>query len=509
MPLDAESSLSSNAGSAAASETQAGPAIAPDGTIDPRGLGVFRLTMVAVTTCVGAGIFSLSGDLAAGGANTAAVLTSWAICFVGVLSLMMCFHGLSQARPELTGGIFSYAAAGFGDYVGFSSAWGYWISSCLTNASYALMLFGALSYFFPVFGDGNNFVSVACASVFLWFLTFLISRGVKEATGINVIITLSKLVPLGMFIVLVLLAGKFDPAIFMDNFWGEPSGPGFFEQVGGTMIALVWVFVGIEGAVVLSGRARRVQDVGRATVSGFVLVFVLYVAISVLSLGIVPRAEMAELATPSLAGIFERAIGPAGAVIVNLGVVLSLLGAMLGYLILSSEVPYEAACKGVFPRAFERRNAHGAPIVTAIVSACITQAFFVLAAFANGTYQFFYNCAVNAILIPYVCSTAYYMIMAWRGEHLDGRFAPKRGVARLFGTLGFIYTLLLVFVSGVHGVMVMAVAIAPGIVVYVIGQRERGRAVLPTILEKAFAVVLVVVAVVALVLHVTGVSPIV
>ena len=509
MPLDAESSLSSSAGSVEEPEIRDASAISADGIIDPKGLGVFRLTMVAVTTCVGAGIFSLSGDLAAGGANTAAVLTSWAICFAGVLSLMMCFHGLSQARPELTGGIFSYAAAGFGDYVGFSSAWGYWISSCLTNASYALMLFGALSYFFPVFGEGNNFIAVACASAFLWFLTFLISRGVKEATGVNVIITLSKLVPLGMFVVLVLLAGKFDPAIFMDNFWGEPSGPGFFEQVGGTMIALVWVFVGVEGAVVLSGRARRVRDVGRATVSGFVLVFVLYVAISVLSLGIMPRAEMAELATPSLAGIFERAIGPAGAVIVNLGVVLSLCGAMLGYLILSSEVPYEAACKGVFPRAFERRNAHDAPIVTALISACITQAFFILAAFANGTYQFFYNCSVNAILIPYVCSTAYYMIMAWRGEHLDGPFAPKRWVARLFGTLGFIYTLLLVYVSGIHGVMVMAVAIAPGVLVYVAGQRERGRAVLPSAFEKAFAAALVVVAVAALVLHVTGISPIV
>ena len=408
----------------------AGATGAPEqsGVIDPNGLGPFRLTMVAVTTCVGAGIFSLSGDLAAGGANTAAVLVSWGICFVGVLSLMMCFHGLSQARPELTGGIFSYAAAGFGDFVGFSSAWGYWISSCLTNASYALMLFGALSYFFPVFEDGNNLPSIVCASAYLWFLTYLLSRGVKEATGVNLVITLAKLVPLGMFVVLVLLLRKFDPAIFLDNLWGEAGGPDFVAQVTSTMIALVWVFVGIEGAVVVSGRAKYVRDVGRATVSGFVLVFILYVLISVLSLGIMPRAEMAELATPSLAGIFERAIGPVGATIVNLGVVLSLVGAMLGYLILASEVPHEAAVKGVFPKAFERKNSHGAPVVTAVTSAAVTQAFFILAAVAGGTYQFFYNCAVNAILIPYVCSCAYYMGIAWKNEHLDGPSPPSWGL---------------------------------------------------------------------------------
>lgn len=487
----------------------AGSPIGADGIIDPNGLGFLRLTALLVTACVGAGIFSLVGDLAAGGANTAAVLTSWAVCFVGVLALMMCFHGLSQARPELKGGIFAYAAAGFGEFVGFSSAWGYWISACLTNASYALMLFGALTYFFPALGGGNTPVSIIGASIYLWLLTYLITRGVKEATGVNLIIAFAKLVPLFLFALCVILAGKFRPDIFMQNFWGEPGGPDFMTQVSGTMIALVWVFVGIEGAVVVSGRAKHVRDVGRATVTGFALVFLLYVVISVLSLGVMPRAEMAKLATPSLAGVFEYAIGPVGGAIVNLGVVISLVGSMLGYLILSAEVPYEAAVMGVFPKSFERRNAKGAPVVTAVVSAAITQAFFIMAAHANGTYQFFYNCAVNAILIPYVCSTAYYMVIAWKDEYLDGPFAPKRWIARLFGTLGFIYTLLLVYVSGVQGVMIMTIAIAPGIVVYAIGQHERGLPFLPSKIDKAFAVILVVAAVVSLALHITGIAPIV
>ena len=95
--------------------------------IDPNGLDLFRLTMMVITASICGGIFALAGDMAAGGASTGAVLISWAICFVGVFSLMMCFNGLSQARPDLTGGIYAYAAAGFGDYVGFNSAWGYWV----------------------------------------------------------------------------------------------------------------------------------------------------------------------------------------------------------------------------------------------------------------------------------------------------------------------------------------------------------------------------------------------
>lgn len=477
--------------------------------IDPNGLNLFRLTMMVITASICGGIFSLAGDMAAGGANTAAVLVSWVICFVGVFALMMAFKGLSQARPDLTGGIYAYAAAGFGDYVGFNSAWGYWISACLSNVGFAVLLFGALGYFFPVFGDGNNMVSCVCASIFLWVLTYLVSRGVKEAAGINTIVTIAKLVPLGLFVVSILLLGKFDPAIFMDNFWGEPGGPDFASQIVSTMVALVWVFTGIEGAIVISGRAKYVKDVGRATTIGFVAVFVLYLLISLLSLGIMPRAQMAELATPSMAGILEHAIGPVGAAVVNLGVVLSLVGAMLGYVIIASETPYEAARQGTFPLAFAKTNEHGAPIVTILVSSGIMQLFLILSVVANSTYQFFYACAVSTILIPYVCSAAYYMVLGWKGDTGSGRYAPSVGTARFFGTLSFTYTIFLVWSCGLQGVMVTTILFAPAIVVYVAGERGRGKAVLPNMHDKIIAVIVVVVAIISLYLHFSGISPIV
>lgn len=480
-----------------------------DDIIDPNGLNLFRLTMMVVTASICGGIFSLSGDMAAGGAGAGAVLVSWVICFVGVFALMMVFNGLSQARPDLTGGIYAYAAAGFGDYVGFNSAWGYWISACLSNVGFAILLFGALGYFFPVFGAGNNVVSIVCASVFLWALTYLVTRGVKEATAINTIVTLAKLVPLGMFILAIALLGKFDVNVFLENFWGEPGGPDLGTQITSTMVALVWVFTGIEGAVVISGRAKYVRDVGRATALGFIAVFVLYLFISVLALGVMPRAEMAELATPSMAGILEHAIGPIGAAVVNLGVVLSLVGAMLGYVIISSETPYEAARRGSFPKLFAKTNSHGAPIVTILVSSAIMQVFLILSVVAESTYQFFYACAVSTILIPYVCSAAYYMVIAWRNEHLDGRHAPKRSVARVFGTLGFVYSLFLVWSCGLQGVMVTTILFAPGIVVYAMGEQSHGKPVLPLLHDKLIAAVVIVVAIVSLYLHFTGIAPIV
>lgn len=277
-------------------------------------LGIFRLVASVITLILGAGVFTLSGDQAAHGASGAAILTAWGISAVGVLCLVMTFFALSRLKPQLKGGIYSYAAAGFGDFLGFNSAWGYWISAILCTVSFSALLCGALSYFFPVFGTGNNLASVIAASCIIWFYAFLVSRGVKEAAGVNLIITISKFVPIFVALTAIIFFQKFDVNIFMENMaHGSMEGMTFFEQVSGTMMVTIWVFLGIEGAVAISGRAKKDSDVGKATVIAFVCVLTIYLLVSTLSMGVMPLSELSELSNPALAGVMERAVGPWGA----------------------------------------------------------------------------------------------------------------------------------------------------------------------------------------------------
>lgn len=204
----------------AVSQDSSAGAIAESGSNSSQshgGLGLFHLVTTVITLILGAGVFTLSGDQAAGGASGAAILTAWGISAVGVLCLVMTFFALSRIKPNLKGGIFSYASAGFGDFLGFNSAWGYWISALLCTVSFAALLCGALSYFFPIFGEGTNLPSVIFASCLIWFYAFLVSRGVKEATGVNAIITISKFVPIFVGITAVIFFQKFDLGIFLAN----------------------------------------------------------------------------------------------------------------------------------------------------------------------------------------------------------------------------------------------------------------------------------------------------
>ncbi|MEG1826539.1 MAG: basic amino acid/polyamine antiporter [Gordonibacter sp.] len=470
------------------------------------GLGIFRLVTTVITLIIGGGVFTLAGDQAAGGASGAAILTAWSISGIGVLCLVMTFFALSRVKPNLRGGIYSYASTGFGDFLGFNSAWGYWISALLCTVSFSALLFGALAYFFPIFGGGTNLASVIGASCLIWFYVFLVSRGVKEVTGVNAIITISKIVPIFVAIIVIIFLQKFDFGIFMANLTtGAEPGLPFFDQVSSTMMITIWVFVGIEGAVAISGRAKHSKDVGKATIIAFVCVLTIYLLVSVLSMGVMPLSQLAELENPALAGVMEVAVGQWGAILINCGVVLSLVGAMLGYTVLSSESPYEAAEQGVFIKAFAKTNKKGAPIVTLVVTNIIIEAFLIAMLFSDSSYQFFYTLSAGMILLPYLLSAAYFAKLTFTEPGLfKGKIGGSIVLWRIFGIFGVVYSFFLAWASGSVGLTLMSLLYAPGILMYIKGKKERGEPYLKSTVDKVVVVVILVAAAVSLFLLVSG-----
>src|SRR5699024_7199604 len=154
----------------------------------------------------------------------------------------------------------------------------------------------------PGLGEGDTIVAILLSSVALWGFFFFISRGVQEATAVNRIVTIAKMVPIAVFIILALFYLK--PDVFVENFSGTGEGS-LFTQVRNTMLVTVFVFLGVEGASVYSRHARKREDVGRATVLGFLSVFAIFASVTIVSYGLMPLDEIAQLRQPSMAGILE------------------------------------------------------------------------------------------------------------------------------------------------------------------------------------------------------------
>ena len=435
--------------------------------------------------------------MASGGAHTGAVLIGWLICGVGMMGLMMSYFGLNRVRPDLTNGVYSYAREGFGEFIGFNSAWGYWLSALLSNVSYMTLLFGAIGYFFPVFGSGNNIISIICASIVVWLLNWLVLQGVKEAAVISIITTIAKLVPILVFIVAVIFVKAFDPDIFFDNFWGDGS-MSLGAQIKETTSATVWSFIGIEGAVVLSGRAKRAEDVGKASITAFLGILAIYVIVAVLSLGVMPISQLASLENPQMAGILEYAAGPWGAAVVNVGVILSLAGALLGWTIIAADCPYSAAKQGVFMKAFAKSNKHSSPSFSLYLTNGIIQLFIIIGYFSASTYQAFYTLSTAMIMIPYLFSAAYYLKVTLRGTGFEDGNGGSLTAARIFALIGTIYGIWMLYSGGLDYVLITTVLYAPGLIIYYLGKRERGEKIFNHSWEAVIAVLIVIAAVVSI-----------
>ena len=455
----------------------------------PGKLRLGALVALVVGSMIGGGIFSLPQNMAAS-ADVGAVLIGWAITAVGMLTLAFVFQTLANRKPDLDGGVYAYAKAGFGDYMGFSSAWGYWISAWLGNVGYFVLLFSTLGYFFPIFGEGNTPAAVIGASVLLWAVHFLVLRGIKEAAFINLVTTVAKVVPLLLFVLIALFAFKLD--IFTADIWGvkNPDLGSVMNQVRNMMLVTVWVFIGIEGASIFSARAEKRTDVGKATVIGFVTVLLFLVLVNVLSLGIMTQPELAKLQNPSMAAVLEHVVGHWGAVLISVGLVISLLGALLSWVLLCAEIMFAAAKDHTMPEFLRRENAKQVPANALWLTNAMVQIFLVITLFSSSTYLSLIYLATSMILVPYLWSAAYAFLLALRSETYEQALAERKKDL-IIGGIALLYAIWLLYAGGVKYLLLSALLYAPGAILFAKAKREVGKPVFTNVEKLIFAAVVI------------------
>ncbi len=455
----------------------------------PGKLRLGALVALVVGSMIGGGIFSLPQNMAAS-ADVGAVLIGWVITAIGMLTLAFVFQTLANRKPDLDGGVYAYAKAGFGDYMGFSSAWGYWISAWLGNVGYFVLLFSTLGYFFPVFGEGNTPAAVIGASVLLWAVHFLVLRGIKEAAFINLVTTVAKVVPLVLFVLIALFAFKLD--IFTADIWGvkNPDLGSVMNQVRNMMLVTVWVFIGIEGASIFSSRAEKRSDVGKATVIGFITVLLFLMLVNVLSLGIMTQPELAKLQNPSMAAVLEHVVGHWGAVLISVGLIISLLGALLSWVLLCAEIMFAAAKGHTMPEFLRRENANHVPANALWLTNAMVQLFLVITLFSASTYLSLIYLATSMILVPYLWSAAYALLLAVRGETYENALRERK--KDLFiGAIALIYAVWLLYAGGVKYLLLSALLYAPGVVLFAKAKHELGKPIFTNVEKLIFAAVVI------------------
>ena len=415
----------------------------------------------------------------AASADVGAVLIGWAITAVGMLTLAFVFQTLANRKPELDGGVYAYAKAGFGDYMGFSSAWGYWISAWLGNVGYFVLLFSTLGYFFPIFGKGDTVAAIVCASVLLWALHFLVLRGIKEAAFINTVTTVAKIVPLFLFILICLFAFKLD--IFTADIWGKsnPDLGSVMNQVRNMMLVTVCVHRhrGREHLLLPRGKTFRRRQGHRDRLHH----------------------------RPAPAGAGQRAVhgrdDPAGtgqaAEPVD-GAGTRACGRPLGRradqrrpadlaagraALLGAAVRRDHVRRGqdhTMPEFLRRENANQVPANALWLTNICVQVFLVVVFFTSGDpdgmdpYTKMLLLATSMILIPYFWSAAYGLLLTLKGETYEND-ARERSKDLVIAGIAVVYAVWLLYAGGLKYLLLSALLYAPGAILFAKAKHEVGQ----------------------------------
>ncbi|WP_417144202.1 basic amino acid/polyamine antiporter [Raoultibacter massiliensis] len=440
-------------------------------------VGLIGLVGIVISAMIGGGIYNLPQNMAQD-ASAGAIIIAWIVTGVGIWFIANTFRILSAARPELTNGLYAYAEKGFGKLIGFFVAYGYWICNCFALVAYSVLIMATLNYFIPDFAGGNNIPSIIGGSIITWIMYFLALRGAKQTSFLNIIGTIGKLVPVIIFILAVATIFKF--SVFMEGFWGMKDGVALtldwsnvMPQVQSTMLVTLWLFLGIEGAVVVSGRAKSQAAVRKATMIGFLVTLGLYVIVSLLPLGVDTQEAVGKMADPSMAAIMLQSFGSWGEIMVNAGVIISVLSSWLVWMLMLGEMPFAASKSGIFPTAFEKENKKGAPSISLLWTTIVIQVVLIASYFigSNAWTTMISITSVMALPCYLFCTLFLFKIALKKDGYPKGIFASRTS-AIVTGVIGSAYGLWLIYAAGLNYLMVACIVYAIGIPLYIVGVKQ-------------------------------------
>ena len=433
-------------------------------------LGLWLLIFVALGSMIGSGIFNSPRDLISV-ANPQGTLITWMIGGFGALMLALVFVYLAGRKPELKSGVYAYARDGFGDYMGFNSAWGYWSVGWLGNVSYLALFFKTLN---DLLGERalSPLTAFLIGSALLWSFHAILMAGIREGAILNFVVTAAKLIPILLIILLGFALVRSD--LFMVENWqrqlastGGDTTP--LMQVKEAMAVVLWCFVGIEAASVLSGRAKSQRTVRLSIIISLLVVLSIYMLVTFIAMSSVPAHELAASETP-LALVLERtAVGAAGGLVIRLGIMISVLGASISWILLSVETLYAAARDGVLPRVFQKTNRKGTPVNALLMTQCFTQLFLlsILSPRLNETYLAAITIATTLVLIPYLLSSLYAVKTALGLRKSE---SPHHLVIALLGTL---YSVYVIYAVGIRYLILSVLFYGIGSLLYLKAKREQ------------------------------------
>jgi APA family basic amino acid/polyamine antiporter len=330
-------------------------------------LTTFDLTSIVVGSIVGADIY-IASALTAGLLGPAAILV-WVVAGICATIIALVFAYCSYHVPRV-GGPFAYVSEAFDDFYGFLTGWSIWIAEILSLPVFAIAFVQYLQYFITL----DFYQQIVVKGIFLFTLTYVNIRGVKAAGRVNDVLTIFKLAPLLLLIVVGFGFFILHPQTLFSNY--IPFAPQGFGNFGAAVVLIFWAYVGFEmGTLPASEVKDPRKTIPKAIITGMIIVIIFYLLTNFIVYGLLNWETLQATKIPLiLAG--TAILGTAGAVIMAVGALVSVSGSDESGILGTARLSYAMAIDGLFPKLFSKEHPrYKTPSIALLVQGIIAFVF--------------------------------------------------------------------------------------------------------------------------------------
>ena len=420
-------------------------------------IGLLAATSLVVGNIIGAGIFVLPASLGKFGSIS---IVGWLFTATGALILAKIFSNFSKKLKGKSGGPYIYSKVVFGDFIGFLVAWGYWISCWVNNAAIAVAIVSALSFFFPELVT-NPFYATLTGLSFIWFFTFTSSKGIKSSGNIQILTTIAKLIPL----VLIILFGFFifDLEIFPEFNLTDQND---FEILPIVAVMTLYAFLGLECASIPAENIKNPEKtIPKATMAGTLISTLIYILSTIVLFGIISAENLINSPAP-FAEASEIIGGKYFGFLISAGAAISAIGALNGWILITSYMPMTMANDRLFPKVFAKKNKKEFPYLSLLLGSILTSIVMTMN-YTDGLvdrFEFLILLTTLSTLIPYFFVSVSYILF-----HVEKRlFKINSFRSVILGLFGSMYSLWAIFGSGIDSIVYGTILLLLGIPIYLI-----------------------------------------
>jgi basic amino acid/polyamine antiporter, APA family len=378
-----------------------------------KSIGIWRSWALVAGMMIGSGIFTLPSVLAPYGSYS---FLGWIITGFGAMCLALSYSYLSRRRPGL-GGPYAYVYEAFGRYSAAFTAWAYWISLWSASAAIAMSFAGYFELLVPWLATHQLFSSlsnnIVLPIIVVALFAFINLRGTKEAGTVQLLTTILKIIPL----VLIGLAGIFYGEV-RDIPASKPTDETFIQMIAGICLLITWSFIGVESATLpTEDTVEPEKTIPRASILGTLTALLVYMIAMLGVMSVVP-VEQLLISTSPFADAAQQLFGNIGSIVVALGAVFAIGGALNVCILVSGTIMLAGAKDKLFPTFFAKTTLQGTPQRALVLSCLLTVAliYFNTSKALLSAFEYFLIISTFSVLLVYLGSALASLRLQWKDQ---------------------------------------------------------------------------------------------